>query len=179
MPNNIRRLTFPGHEVCLRQVEVPTIRLMRVRQFHSDQIEVKEQVAVQWFGESERGNLGTRNWQFVFPLAVSPESPLFFHHPEWFRTVTITPYCQWPGFKALAVPGHEGRYANSTVIFVMTARLGKWGDHGRIEPSALLLDVVPLQEQNFGMIRPRYYSNLAIRDEEISKLAREREFSVA
>jgi|GEM_PF-2505713 len=168
---------MPEHPVCTTLVEVPTVRLqpkgLNCRN-RPTEFEGQVEIVVQWYGDDNGGELSQRNLQFAFPLITDPDAIHWFGHPEWYRTAMLGPLKNWPNKDALAQMIREGRSAESTIIYVMTARLGMDDGRGGCVPSALIVGVVSLGDPIFGVIRPRPYTNMVVSEEEIAKLRRVR-----
>ncbi len=165
----------PEHPVCETLVEVPTIRVQPRGQGYPHrppEFEGQEELVVQWFGDNQSNELAARNLQFAFPLASKHDIAWFFH-PEWFRAVMIGPFKDWPNQEAMRAMVAVGRLKpDSLVLYALTAQIGMESPSGLgIVPAAKLVQITPLGDGNFGIIRPRPYANWDVSREEIEKLA--------
>jgi hypothetical protein len=163
--------------VCETLVEVPTVRIQPRGLNYRDrppEFEGQEEIVVQWYGDNDRGELKDRNMQFAFPLTSKPDAVQWFGHPEWYRTVLLGPLKNWPNKDAIPMVIRQGKTLDSTVLYVITSKIGLDDGRGGTKPSALMTEVVCLGDPTFGVIRPREYTNMAVSDEEIAKLAKQR-----
>jgi hypothetical protein len=167
----------PEHPVCETLVEVPTVRIQPKGLNYRDrppEFEGLDEIVVQWYGDNDRGELKDRNMQFAFPLTSKPDAVQWFGHPEWYRTVLLGPLKNWPNKDAIPMFIRQGKTLDSTVLYVITSKIGLDDGRGGTKPSALMTEVVCLGDPTFGVIRPREYTDMAVSDEEIAKLAKQR-----
>lgn len=174
MPSAIDISTFPpAHPVYETQVAVPTIRRRQKGLGLPDcppEFEGREEIVVQWFGESESGEL--KDLQFAFPILSDPDAMQWFGHPEWFRVIMLGPLKNWPNPRGLEMFLQQGLSLDSLVLYVITSQIGLDDGRGGVRPAAYLVNVVLLGDPLYGVITPREYADWDVSKEEIAKLSR-------
>ncbi len=168
MQTDIDISTFPpAHPICPVQVAIPTLRRQRISESDG-----QETIVVQWFGESESGELN--DLQFAFPLLSDPDAIQWFGHPEWFRVVMLGSLKNWPNPRGLEMFLEQGLSLDSIVLYVITSQIGMDDGHGGVQPAAHLTTVAFLGDPLYGVIAPREYADWKVSEGEIAKLAQPR-----
>lgn len=158
---------LPGHKICEKNVEVPTISLLDIGPPGKE----KPTLCVQWFGETEKPLVPRvlpipEGSQFLFPLMAKPNDVCFFGEPEKFYVVFLDQVKFWlePMAVQSMMNGPGGGDPDTWIIWLMNSQVGM--DFGGY-PASPAVKIVLLGDPNCGVIYPRSYRNLEARDEAI------------
>jgi hypothetical protein len=152
-------------------VLVPTIR---VEPFAGGR---REEVLVQWFGQSHGEPVGT--WQFRFPVGVPVDDMHWMGRPENFQVIFLGAAKHWP--EPSAVPGVIDGLGKGDpeqcILWLTSPHYGTRAESGD-GPACFALPLrVSLADGIYGIIAPKTYADLAVLERvkaEYAQLSRRR-----
>lgn len=148
----------PQHQVAENQVSVPTIV---ETELNAGDAKLRS-IFVQWFGETD-GPLKLNGEQFFFDTMLRPDDPLWRGKHQTFRVVFLGPIKNWP--KPSAIPalkrmakGNE----DANIVWLLSPLANPADPSMPLSPS---MQVVLLGDPNYGVIRPRPFCDMSVRDQ--------------
>lgn len=167
------------HQVCERNVAVPTMFVVRIRPETDESdghitVETgsmpplgKDEhrvVAIQWFGEAENVDLEGR--QFYFTLTKGPGDICWRGRPENFQVIFLGPVSLWPNQDAVADMAAQMTDDNreGLVVWVASPHYQAWHSSGWGPASFALPFRILLADPVVGVIQPRFFSDMTVMD---------------
>jgi hypothetical protein len=155
------RVFLPEHEICRKNVEVPTILMAPMGP------DGKSVLCVQWFGLTEeplpQNVTIPEDSQFLFTILADPNDIAFFGEPEKFHVVFLGQVKNWLKKEAVQamIDGPGQGDPNAWIVWFMNPQVGM--DFGG-RPASPAVKIALLGDPNCGIIVPRHYVNLEARD---------------
>lgn len=156
----------PVHKVCESNVAVPTI----VRVNMGPEGEEKPTLCVQWFGDPERPLLPNvkipDGSQFLFSLMVDPDDLNFFGDPAKLRVVFLGKIKDWlkPEAVQAMIDGPGKGNPDAPMIWLLNPQRIVSHSGERKGPASPLVPIALLGDPNCGVIAPRLFSDIGVRD---------------
>lgn len=151
----------PMHETAKNIVSVPTVVDYELT-FGEKKL---RSAFVQWFGQCDGPN-ELPNEQFFFDMCVEPDDPIWMDKLSSFRVVFIGQIMHWPKpeFVGRLIQMMRGS-AETDIVWLLSPVCVEPG-----RPSSPSMKIVALGDPNFGVIRPKLYSDLSIRDQVMAEV---------
>jgi hypothetical protein len=145
----------PEHEMATSLVAVPTVVSREMRLGET----TLKSVFIQWYGEADSPHM-PRDAQFFFDTMAGPDHAKWLGEPESFRVVFIGRIKHWPNPDAIGQMVAAANGTRETVIaWLMSPR-----SQQIFEPSSKLTGIALLGDSICGVIEPRLYCDLSVRD---------------
>jgi hypothetical protein len=119
-------------------------------------------VFVQWFGEVD-GSLKLDGEQFFFDTMCRPDDLLWQNNLQTFRVVFLGPIENWPQPNAIPALMRMANGDENTNIVWLLSPLANPVDPNK--PSSPSMPIVLLGDPNYGVIRPRPFCDMSMRDQ--------------
>ena len=166
---DLRRGWFlPEHRICAKNVDFPTIRVAEL----GDEGEEKEPwVCIQWFGVAKNPLLEEAcipdGSQFLFSMncGIGPLDEAFGNNPESFRVVFLGQAKNWlnPDSIQSMIDGPGEGNPEAWFAWLLSSKV-TFKENGRLLPASPLLEPDLLGDPNCGIIVPKPFGDLRIRD---------------
>ena len=152
---NTNEMPGPSHKMATEIVAVPTVACRRM-DFEDGAI---ESTWIQWYGQSDSPYL-PKDAQFFFDTGWKPDDPIWVGDPSSFRVVFIGQIKHWPNPDAIQpLIEDSGWSPETTVVWLMSPICVSPG-----RPSSSIRGVVVLGDPICGVIEPRLYCDMSVRD---------------
>jgi hypothetical protein len=151
----------PQHKMADVNVGVPTV-IDRELEFEG---QIIKSVFIQWFAEPTSPHI-PKGAQFFFSTLVPLNDPMWMNNPDSFQVVYIGPIKYWPEPTAVKellklIKGTP----DTTIVWLMSPR-----GPVHLEPSSPFLAMTVLGDPVCGIIKPRLYYDVAVRDAVMKKI---------
>lgn len=148
----------PQHQVAENPVSVPTVVATELKVGETS----VHSVFIQWFGETD-GPLQLNGEQFFFDTRLEPDNPMWQGQAEIFRVVFLGPIARWPEPRFIPALIEIAHGSEDTNIVWMLSSLPTMMDPGK--PTSPSTSIVLLADPNYGVIKPRFYCDMSVRDQ--------------
>ena len=160
----------PTHKVCENNVAVPTIVLAPMGSERQ-----KPALCVQWFGDPQSPLLPNvrlpKDNQFLFSLLADPKDYHFSGNPAKISVIFLGKLKHWPQPNAIQtmINGPGKGNPEAIMVWVLNPQRVMTGGGRPPFPASPLVPVALLGDPNCGVIAPRLYADLAVRDAVMAK----------
>ena len=142
------------HEMSEVIVPVPTVIIREIKFGKT----LFPSIFIVWFGEADSENM-PKNAQFFFGTGYSPFSRIWLQDVESFEVVFIGKIKDWPEPEFIDSLIEMANGSSDTLISWLMSSKGEFGG-----PSSIMAHIVVLEDPDLGLIVPRLYCDLSVRD---------------